>query len=103
MLVTMSLIRSASAAYQSVLRGDGRRLMQSIAADYIECLTAGGKRPPVPGPFVCPRRQQPQPLWALNWIARDAISDAVRWHSAQTVQSLLQQQLVCCSSVAICH
>jgi len=50
-------------------RPAARRLIQSIMADYIECLTAGGR---AVGATVwvghSPRRQQQH----RNWIARDA-------------------------------
>jgi len=87
MVDALMLIGSASAAYQSVQRGDELRLMQSITVDYIECSDggrsvgrAGSLRQPV-SPAVSRRRRQQwqsrRPLSALNWIARDAISDAM--------------------------
>ena len=83
----MWMIGSVSAAYQSAVRGDRLRLMQSITVDYIECLAVGSLRCAVKPPCASTggqsvrARQQQQPerqrLSTLNWIARDAISAAM--------------------------
>ena len=46
--LVMWMIGSVSAAYQSAVRGDRLRLMQSITVDYIECLAVGSLRRQAP-------------------------------------------------------